>query len=370
MRSRESQSGNKEQTQSKLEKLHNEAAMALAEKREIIQSLNDQIDEAEKQCAQLKAELQAKALEMQDSESEDETQFVEEEEDLPEFVAAKQRHAEEIEKIKADQDEELKSLQLEFTRKLKAAEEWNNQHTETLKMDKQARIDELKSQLEMIKAQQTEALYTQTQARNKFYQESKAISAANEQKIQSLENQLSELQAVSREELRDIRAKIDECLCTVELRQQEHDTEIARYEKEISERSEKYNNHISALSEQLKNEKARIDQDAIAAETKIQSLEKVLAQMEKHHQKQVDATMQDIERMKISITSAKARGDQTIEATKTSATQVQTVSREVKQIQEEIDLVDKEIQELTAENEELKAELARLSKPKSETKKF
>ena len=144
MRSRTSQNSktsikqDQSQTQSKLEKLHEEASIALAEKTQIIQQLNEEIDQAEKQCAQLKAELQAKAIEMQDQESSaDEKQEdgeEEEEEEISEFVQAKARHEEEIERIKTEHEQEIKDLQIEFTRKLKAAEDWNEKHAEALRI--------------------------------------------------------------------------------------------------------------------------------------------------------------------------------------------------------------------------------------------
>ena len=381
MRSRTSQNSktsikqDQSQTQSKLEKLHEEASIALAEKTQIIQQLNEEIDQAEKQCAQLKAELQAKAIEMQDQESSaDEKQEdgeEEEEEEISEFVQAKARHEEEIERIKTEHEQEIKDLQIEFTRKLKAAEDWNEKHAEALRIEKEAKIEDLKNQIESLKIAQSESIYTQTQTKNKFYKDAKAQSAANEQKIQDLEAQLSDLQSITREELRDIRAKIDECLVTVELRQQEHQTEIDRYEKEIADRNEKYGAHIAALTEQLKNEKERLEQSATSAEKKIQSLEKVLNQLEKHHQKQVEATQQDIERMKASIINVRTRGDQTLEATRSSVTQIQTVSRECKKMQDELQLIEKEIAELQAENAELREEQARLENAvyKKETKK-
>lgn len=360
MKTRDFSSKTDKFAQSKLEKLHEEAEIALTEKRNEIQDLNDKIDFAEQQFTQLKADLKVKMFQMQELEANAEEEDQNEEEDMTEFIKLKQSHEEKMQKLITDHEDEIKTLQNEFTRKLKAAEEWNKQHAETLRMNKQTKIDELKDEINAIKERQNMAIYTQTKKRNKMLEESKIANAENAQKIQVLENQISEVQAMSREELRDIRAKIEECLATVELRQKEHENELKRYEKEIEDRNETYKLHISALKDQLNNEQERLNQEINAVDNKISAMEKILAQLENHHQKQVEATTQGIEKMKLTISNLKTRGDQTIETIRTTTAQTTTSTREMKQLQEEIKLLDKEIIEIQNENADLKAELAHI----------
>jgi chromosome segregation ATPase len=200
----------------------------------------------------------------------------------------------------------------------------------------------------------------QTQSRTKLFQQSKNASAQNATRIAQLETQLSELSSITREELRDVRAKIEECLSAVDLRELEHRNEIEKYEREITQREEQYNTHLQVIAQQFQNEKQRLEQQLVAANSKGENLRRVLAQLQKHHEMQIETTRRDNEHMKETIYQAKTRDEKLAVDTKSYVSQIQSTQHACRQIEQELELVNGEITEIQQENRELQAELQRL----------
>jgi regulator of replication initiation timing len=227
-------------------------------------------------------------------------------------------------------------------------------------MEKVAELEELSRELAQLRERTQETAFAQTQSRTRALQQSKAASLDNQKRMQQLEDQLSELGAVRREELREVRVKVEECLSAVDLRDRDHRNEIETYQRELAEREQQYTAHWEILGEQFENEKARLEQQLAAAVAKGENLRRILAQLQKHHEMQIETTRRDNERMKATIYQAKSRDDESFADTKSYVAQLQTKQQQCRQTEQEIALVNSEIAELTEENKELQGELQRL----------
>lgn len=350
-----------DQSQSEIERIHSEATMILAQKSQQMEQYINAIEEAEKELAQVKAQLEAKTklfpldeVDISDDESEDD--------DIKgaEIERLKLEQNEEIQEIKARNEEEIQTLQLNFTKALKEAERWADEHADSIYHEKKAELDSLTAQFEELKAAASEEAFNKRQSRTKLYNQSRTLSQQNSQRIAELTTQISELSAISREETRDVRTKIEECFVAVDIREREHKYEIEKYENEIKNREQKYNLHLKALAEQFNNEKQRLEAQLAAAASKKENLDRVFKQLEKHHENQIQTAMNDIERMKSSIVQVQTREEQSFSQTKSQFSQTQAVQREYKQTEQEVNLINQEITELQEQNKSLQMELKRL----------
>jgi hypothetical protein len=295
-----------ENAQSKIEKLNIEAEAILAQKNEELAGYQAAIEEAEKTLVKLKTELESKAAilsaEVNEEHSDDSDDGGS---DLIDLVKLKEDQEAEIQQLTSKHEEEIAAMRSRYTTSLKEAEGWAEAHADNIYLERVAELENLKKELESLRSQANEAAFAQTQSRTKLFQQSKNASLQNAQRIQTLETQLSELSSITREELRDVRAKIDECLSAVDLRELEHRNEIEKYEREIAQREEQYNTHLQVLAEQFQNEKQRLEQQLAAANSKGENLRTVLAQLQEHQEMQIETTRKENERMKSTIHQSK-----------------------------------------------------------------
>ena len=184
----------------------------------------------------------------------------------------------------------------------------------------------------------------------------------NQQRIKVLENQISEITAITREEARDIKTKIEECLTAIELRGKEHNNEIARYQKEIDDREIKYADHIQNILEQYAIENKRMESAISCAASQAESLPKLLKQMEKQNESHYQTSMKDLEKVKSALYQSQTREEKEQVTTRNSVTQVQIIQKNQRKIEQEISQINAEINELNTENEQLRIELMRLDK--------
>lgn len=346
--------------QSKLEKLHSEAKMILTQKANEISQINQAIEKAEEQLNMLRSELASKTAEMTRYQENDFESINTNENQILEMV--EEEHRSELLKVQTKNEEELNVLKAEYQKSLKEAEDWADKHAKSVAAERSAQLDQLRKEVDQMRTSTHEAQFTANQSRTKMYQQSKNASFQNSQRIQLLESQLSEIVSLTREDMRDIRAKIDECLATIEIRNKEYANDISRYEHELSERETQYNEHLQVLQEQFSIEKKRIEQSVVESSKKTENLQKMLKQLEKQHAQQLQTTLKDIEQMKNSIYQAKTREDQQMNETKVYIAQSQSIQRECQQTEQEIAIVEKELKELREENQELRTELSHLDK--------
>jgi hypothetical protein len=353
-----SRSSRSEGAQSKLEKLNVEAENILNQKKQELVAYQNAIDEAEQTLAKLKTEFESNAA-LMSAEAEGDRTDAEEPvpEELIDIEKLKASQDAEIQQMTAKHEEELAGMRARYAASLKEAEGWAEAHAENVYLERLADFENLKKELELSRRQANEVVFAQTQSRTRLFQQGKSASLQNAQRIQELENQLSELASITREELRDVRAKIDECLASIDVRELEHRSEIEKYQREFAQREEQYNAHLEILAEQFQQEKQRLEQQFTAASSKGENLRRVRAQLQKHHDMQIATTRKDNERMKLSIYQAKARDDQQFVNTKGYVSQIQNIQRTCGELEQELQLVNKEISELQDESRELQSEL-------------
>jgi transketolase len=190
--------------------------------------------------------------------------------------------------------------------------------------------------------------------------QSRSLSISNAKRIQFLETQVAEIGAITREEIRDVKGKIEECLAAVDIREQEHKNDRERYEHELAERERQYSIFFETMKQQYVSEKQRLEQEVTALGNRISHLQKVMKQLDKQHDVQLRTTLGDVEKMKGSLYQSMTRGeDLGVERNKRLAEERQ-IRMECREIEGEIGIVEKEIVELKAENEGLRFELSRL----------
>ena len=344
---------------SKLERLHQEAKEILEQKAKEIHDYNEVVSQAEEELAVLQEELRHKTQLASQYESANTVDRQDDNTELLEQLRSEQQA--EIDRENARHQHELQKLQKQMQNSLKTSEEWAEQRASVVLLEKTQALEEARKQLEQARKESEKSIFSAAQTRTNIYQQSKNASLMSSQRLQLLEAQVGEITAISREELRDIKAKINDCLAAVEIKRKEHKVEEDRYSHEMEERENKYNSHISMLREQFATEKERLEQSVAAAQKRNENIQKILRQIERQNEKQLQTTLKDTERMKSSIYQTIARETEDQGATRAMFSQVQTLQRECQQTQQEIAMVEKETKELLEENRELKGQLAKLN---------
>lgn len=343
---------------SSLQKLHAEADKVLADKAKEIMEMTKLVDEAEEKLMALKAEYQVTTSKLQQHEEEEEIDTERMDQEIQDL---KDQQEQELQEVEAKHQAYLQSLTETFQSSVKEAEKWAEMRTEAVKVQKLADLEAMKEEYEQFKASTADEIFASTQDRIKLYQEAKNASIMNNQRISLLESQISEITSITREEERDIKAKINECLASIDLRKREHEALVTKAQNELSDRKEKYEMHIKQLEQQHESEKKRLQQ-AIQSETeKIDNLQKVIRKMEQQHTRNLQDSLREIERMKTTLYQSR-KEDEGLEETRSTVTQLQDLQKRQRQTEQEIAIVDQEIAELGEENARLRQELAKLDR--------
>jgi chromosome segregation ATPase len=347
--------------QSELEKLHQQSQQLLKQKASELTAMNQVIEKAESELSTLKAELYAKTTRVE----------LENPDESPELDSQKERYDQEIEGLMTELDTEvneikavhrarMKSLAETFRKSIAEGEKWAEIHAASVKTEKRVELDLTEKQLNELLATKAESRLSSTRSRFEVYRQSKAASIMNEQRIRFLENQISETTSGTREEVRDIKAKIKEVLSSIEIRQRQHSVELENYEREVTDRQAKYDLHVAQLEQENATEKKRLEQ-CIASETaKVENLQRLIKQIEGNQRKCMQRSVQDVERMKATISQYKADADRSFQQTRVSASRVTGYERRKRDLDREVEMVEQEIKELSEENAQLRVQLSKL----------
>lgn len=346
---------------SQLEKLHAEADALLTQKADEIVQLNKMIEEAEQKLILIQTQIAKQIKENEIIKTENES-LIDRELLSQQIQDLQEKHNEEIKQLQFQHETRLKEMNETFQKSVKSAELWAQTHAESIAADKTNQLTELTESLKVLQSSTNENLISISKNRHTNIQQSKKASYLNQQRIKVLENQISEITAITREEARDIKAKIEECLTTIELRRREHENEISRYQREIEEREAKYSDHIQNILEQYAIENKRMESAIQCANSQAESLPKLLKQMEKQNDSHYQTSMKDLEKVKSALYQTQTREEKDQIETRNSVTQVQLIQKNNRKIQQEIEQIRLEINELDAENEQLMTELMRLDK--------
>ncbi|OHS92766.1 hypothetical protein TRFO_12322 [Tritrichomonas foetus] len=339
--------------------MNKEAQEVFAKKQAELDAYAATVSEAETILKQLQKEVEEKREELAALKSSEENSNYENHELIKELIELDEKHQKEIEKMQLKHKQEVESLHADFAQTLQEAEQWANKHSEVALQEKINELNELKEQAQTFKLQLNELTYTQTRSRTaKIVDE---VQRKSSDQITQLEAQISELTAITREEMRDARAKIDECVAAVEIRRENHAAELRRLENEANQRSERYAAHIQALKEQFDLEKATLQQSIDSINARSENTENIINQLGKHHEAQLFAVNNDIDTMRKSLSSPKTKTRNSLDAVRNSLRESKRLAVECNNIDEEIKMIDNEIFQLEDENKDLRKELKRLS---------
>ena len=344
---------------SSLEDMNNEAQAILNSKKEELTQYQQVVADAERILSKLNAEIEQKTSflqQLQENEHTDEDE-IEAQQAEHELALLQQKHEEEIQKIKAQHEEEMHTLQSDFQQTLTEAENWANRHGQIALQEKMEELESLRREAEATKRQLDEVTFITS--RTQASKESENDQKKNAQEISALENQISELTSITREEMRDSRAKIDETLAAIELRRVSHEAELKRLDEEIAQRKESYDQHIEAIKQQYANERQTVEQSIQSENNKAENTERIIKQLEKHHEAQLSQVLGDIETMRRSTGTGGGKPKQSIEEMRATVRDNQKIADEIRALDDEIRMVNEEIKSLEDENRDLKQELLR-----------
>jgi hypothetical protein len=342
-----------------LERLHAEADLLLTQKAAEITEMNKVVEDAEQRLVTLKAQLAAKIKQVQTEDAsedsdDDHQQF---ELDLQELKSQQQQ---EIDAIVQDHAAQLKAITDTFQISIQESEKWVDVHATSVRTEKIVQLDQARKQFDDLRGSKADAQLSATQSRIKIGQQTKSASFMNEQRVRLLESRISEITASAREEARDIKLKINECLLSIELREREHAAQIASYEAEGISRQAQYDVHLKQMEEQFTTERKRLEQ-AITAETaKLKSVKKVAKQLETTQRKWKQLSTQGIEKLRATLRQVRGQSGKGFEQTRESVSRIGQCDRRRREVAQEIAVVDQEIAELSDENSALRGQLEKL----------
>ena len=360
----------KSQDKTALQMLHDQASELLSKKNDQISKLNNELETAEKKLADLKYKYKQQKEEIkQSSQVEDIDDDAITPEQLKDLEELKAKNEAELQKLIATNEQEVNQLEDSYDKQLKEAENWAEQHADQILIEKQQEHRQLVAELESLKEKLAETEFASTRTKFQLLEESRTTSTSNDQKIRYLESQLSELNSLTRDEIRTIRSKIEETVAAYDMRTKDHQIEIDRYENEIEARNEKYETHLEALQQQFNNEKAKYETAIDTSERKYNRLQKVMKSLEKQHEKQLSMAIKDNEKMRTTIYTLRTRENPDLEFTRTFMTQAHIQEQQIQQMENDLKFAEEEIKELTLENKDLEQQISKYTRLAEQAKK-
>lgn len=349
----------KKSKNTELEKLHKQADSVLHRKAKEIEEFNKLIEELEQELTDTNAKivLVLKEAKEKEEETEDKVDFRQMEKEIEEL---NKQNANELEELTKSFDIDMKTTRETYQRSLVEAEKWAQEHAEAVRQDKQTQLDNAKEDLEELRKGVRSTHLKDKLNQSTVLQQTMEASVMNQQRNKYLQDQIREITTVTREEVRDVRQKIDECLLTIDMREKENFREEEKALAELNARQEKYDSHVEAMKAQFATERLMLQQSIESATQKLEQLNKIHKKIEKHHEKQLTATLKDITAMKASLYQAKTREEGYRTMAKNLSFQKQEIDKKRRSKLREIALLDDEITELSTENKELTEELMRL----------
>jgi chromosome segregation ATPase len=348
-----------EATISSLDDMNSEGLSLLRQKQKELNEYTDSVAKAEEYLAQLQTIIQAKVAELESISGLDDDQRTQQATIDAQLTGLASKHQEQVRQMKAEHEAELNSIHRDFAQTLDESRQWATRHCEIAVQEKLDEAAQLKAAAKEAKRHLNELTFVKNRATA-----SRLIDAAQKKdadQIARLEEQISELTAVTREEIRDARAKIEECIAAVQLRRTAHARELQRLENEASERNERYQEHLTVLGEQYELERATIEQQIGTAETRAASTEQVIERLEKHHEAQLREVLGDMETVRKSYGLPEKKNRQQADALRQLVKESQDIAEECRTVEEEMRLIDQEVEQLESENRELVRETNRLA---------
>lgn len=336
-----------------IDEMNQEALQLFESKKQELRNYNATIAEAERIMKQMQEKLEQRQKDLEDLRKTATNEEKKQDEADIEAMRIQNEAESELRKLQIKHEEEISTLKADFEQMLRSATLWAENHSRVAISEKQRELEKAKSQESELQQKVNELSFI---APTKRKRDDGRRAAA--QRIAKLEAQLSEISSIVREEMRESRIKIDECLAVVETRQRKNAEEIKRLESEIQQRQENNDRLLAALREQCEQEKKTVELAITAANQKSEAAQTRIAQMEKQYDQRLQEMLEDIKTVRQSTITA---ADQDGSAIKEIVRRIKELEEEKRMIIEETKVVKNEIEELDDENRLLKRELANLN---------
>jgi chromosome segregation ATPase len=337
-----------------LEAMNQEALQIFEEKKSDLRSYGSAIDEAERMLTFLHQTLDEKRQKLSSLSSPFDDSV--DRQSLSNSLAELEAECEsQIRALELRHGEECSALQSELQQALDTSDSWASRHLSHSLEPKRVRLEALKSLEAETKAKLQKLTIVRAAPRAV---DEKQVALAR--RISAVEQQIAEVTSITREEMREARAKIEESIATVELRQRSHAAEIRRLEAELDAREEKYEAHLSALQEQYDVQKRTIEQTIEDATARAQKTQQIIEQLGERHQTQLAEVLDDMKQTKRAIAVAQ-RQTRDVDGVRSAVREIETLRAEKRMLADEMNIMAKEIADLDEENEILSKELVRLN---------
>jgi chromosome segregation ATPase len=214
-----------------------EGLAKLRQKESELKQYSDTVAQAEQILAALQQQIQAKTAELEAITADEDDPQLQEAQIEKELAELDAKHQQELEALKTKHEDEMATLRADFEQTLQESRQWASRHAEIALQEKMDELQQLKAEAKEAKRQLNELTFVKNRSRASRLVDSNQKD--NAEQISRLEGQISELTALTREELRDARAKIDECVAAVDLRRQSHAAELKRLDEEAEQRKKR-----------------------------------------------------------------------------------------------------------------------------------
>lgn len=352
----------RQQKQSQMEALQTQGQALIAERQQAIDDINSKIDDAEKRLATMRSKVALKYEELakliRDLENKEENE--EEDENNQEIQDLIDANKKEIDSVREQNKVEIKSLMEEYMARTKSAENWAREHIAVLKHEKEEELSELEEQLKQARTDYQKSASSSTVNLAKIREQSMKATQEHDKRIKYLQEQISNVITQSRSEVRDIRAKINETLSTIEMRELEHQISLHKLEDEMKEREKCYNDHLNALNSEYSSAKKHIERSMESAVYQAQAAVSVQKRLERFHEKQLQISRTDKEKLRATLGQTKSMSNITLQQTSDIASRIQEVRRHNEETERDDMILLDQINELENENKQLEVELKRL----------
>ncbi|KAH0789950.1 kinetoplast-associated protein [Histomonas meleagridis] len=330
-----------------------EAQNLLKQKEEELLHHKEVIKQAENIISKLMTIISQKKAEIKNLELSNDEDFAQKEEE--EIYRIQAEHQALIKELKSKHEKEIYKLNSEFQKSIAETRRWSEMHSAIVIQEKLDELEKYKSETIQAQNQLTnvKSQYSSSNINKDFDKEQNKLS----KKIIQLEDQISEITTITRNELRESRLKIKECLNSVEIRRKSQNEEIIRLDQEIEERKRMYETHLSSLKKQYKVEKETLLQFIATSNSRANYAEKMIKDNEIRHETQIEEVLSDIQTLKKSTSSSSTRRSSKV---RESIREVQRLEEEKRALEMDNKMLDEEIMQIDKENEELQKEVKRL----------
>ena len=326
-----------------------------------ISDVHDQIDEVEANIAKLKSDIKTKTAlyesEIERINSEIEKKKIDVETQLS---LMREQNLEELNALRDAQEQELEELRQRLEDTQKQKDNFAEKHSEAIRVNKEAEIAALKSQLERRRIKTRDQGFTQTTMSQQDKMEQHQREAELQAQIEIIDAEINEVAASRNEELQRARVKMDETSATFEARQREQQAKLERYKDEIAKRQLQYEEQVKALEQQKEMEKEALENELRETNERLQGLQQLYSKMEKGNSREIQLTQQDIERLNVAVQEAKKREEEQLEEAKQQIARLQDAQSDNVAIEQELAAVRQRIAQIKQDNLEMRKERQRL----------